>query len=403
MSDQIIAKTTGAPGTAGSGGATASVPAAPPKAAPPKFAVTLPKQRWPLLLIALIAAGGLGYLGWRFLRPEKLPPGFASSNGRIEATEIDVATKLAGRIIDELVDEGDFVTAGQEVAHMDIESLTAQLRENEAKHLEAKSGVVTATKMVEQRKNEKEAAEAVVRQRAAELELAKKKLVRAEELVKRGGMSKEDLDIRLADLASAEAAISKARADVAASDSAIATAESLVVQSHANVAATKATIARIQADINDSTLKAPRDGRVQYRVSQPGEVLSAGGKVLNMVDLADVYMTFFLPEAQAGRVQQGAEVRLVLDAAPELVIPAKVTFVANVAQFTPKTVETAEERQKLTFRIKAHIPKDLLKKFIRDVKTGLPGVAYVQLDPQAEWPAHLQVRLPEEPTTTPKR
>jgi HlyD family secretion protein len=134
---------------------------------------------------------------------------------------------------------------------------------------------------------------------------------------------------------------------------------------------------------------------VQFRVAQPGEVLPSGGKVLNMVDLADVYMTFFLPTEWAGRVQLGAETRIVLDAAPDFVIPAKVTFVADVAQFTPKTVETAEERQKLTFRIKAHIPPDLLKNYVRDVKTGLPGVAYVQLDPQAEWPAHLAVKLPE--------
>jgi len=134
---------------------------------------------------------------------------------------------------------------------------------------------------------------------------------------------------------------------------------------------------------------------VQYRVSQPGEVLSAGGKVMNMIDLADVYMTFFLPTDWAGRVKQGAEAHIVLDAAPQFVIPAKVTFVADVAQFTPKTVETAEERQKLTFRVKAHIPQELLKKYVRDVKTGLPGMAYVRLDPQAAWPEKLQVNLPK--------
>ncbi len=120
----------------------------------------------------------------------------------------------------------------------------------------------------------------------------------------------------------------------------------------------QATIDRVQADINDSTLKVSRAGRIQYRVAQPGEVLPAGGKVLNMIDLNDVYMTFFLPTGWAGRVKQGAEARIVLDAAPQFVIPAKVTFVADVAQFTPKTVETVEERQKLTFRIKAHIPQD---------------------------------------------
>ena len=185
-----------------------------------------------------------------------------------------------------------------------------------------------------------------------------------------------------------------ASADVAAADSAVATARLMITVAADSVAVANARIDRIKADINDSTLKAPRDGRVQYRVAQPGEVLGAGGKVLNMVDLTDVYMTFFLPTEEAGQVQQGAEVHLVLDALPELVIPARATFVANVAQFTPKTVETAVERQKLTFRIKAHVDKDLLKKYIRDIKTGLPGTAYVRIDPRAEWPAHLKVRLP---------
>jgi HlyD family secretion protein len=211
-------------------------------------------------------------------------------------------------------------------------------------------------------------------------------------------MSREDYDARRASLYSTKAAISSAKANVAAADAAIATAKSQIISSEANVGSAQATIDRIQANINDSTLKAPRTGRVQYRVSQAGEVLAGGGKVLNMIDLNDVYMTFFLPTDWAGRVQLGAETRIVLDAAPEFVIPAKVTFVADVAQFTPKTVETAEERQKLMFRIKAHIPEELLAKHVRDVKTGLPGLAYVQLDPNAPWPAELEVRLPDDTT-----
>jgi HlyD family secretion protein len=124
-------------------------------------------------------------------------------------------------------------------------------------------------------------------------------------------------------------------------------------------------------------------------VAQPGEVLSAGGRVLNLVDLSDVYMTFFLPTAQAGRIAIGSDVRLVLDAAPQYVIPAKVSFIADVAQFTPKTVETEEERQKLMFRVKARISPELLKKHVQQVKTGLPGMAYVRTDLSAEWPARL--------------
>ncbi|MCY1182494.1 hypothetical protein D9M73_230560 [compost metagenome] len=124
-------------------------------------------------------------------------------------------------------------------------------------------------------------------------------------------------------------------------------------------------------------------------------MLGAGGKVLNLVDLADVYMTFFLPERQAGLVALGSEVRVVLDAAPQFVIPARVSYVASVAQFTPKTVETASEREKLMFRVKARIDPELLRKHITYVKTGVPGMAYLRLDPQAEWPADLQIRVPE--------
>ena len=354
-----------------------------------------------LVVVAAIGAGIGGYMYWRSLEARKLPPGFASSNGRIEATEVDVATKLAGRIYDVLVDEGDLVTAGQVLAKMDTESLQAQRREAVSKLAMAKSEVDTAQSMLAQRLSEKEAAQSVVVQRETEYDLATKNLARADELVKSGGMSKEDLDTRRAQLYSAKAAVSTAKANVASAEAAISTAKSQIITAEANVASAQATIERIQSDIDDSALKAPRDGRVQYRIAQPGEVLNGGGKVLNMVDLADVYMTFFLPTEWAGRVQQGAEARLILDAAPQFVIPAKVTFVADVAQFTPKTVETAEERQKLTFRIKAHIDPELLKKYIRDVKTGLPGMAYVQLDPQAEWPANLQIKLPEPQSETP--
>lgn len=193
----------------------------------------------------------------------------------------------------------------------------------------------------------------------------------------------------------AQATLAAAKAQAKAAEAAIAASKSLVTGARAAVEAAAATIARIEADIKDSQLKAPRDGRVQYRVAQPGEVLGAGGKVLNMVDLSDVYMTFFLPETVAGKVALGSEVRLVLDAAPGYVIPAQVSFVASVAQFTPKTVETAVERQKLMFRVKARIDPELLKKHLKQVKTGLPGMAWIKLDPQAEWPESLKIKVAE--------
>jgi HlyD family secretion protein len=394
MTEQHSVATAGAPGTLDKTGPARPVPAAPRQAPPKSFLAILTRRKW-LVVAAVAVVGGLAFLGWKLLQPAKLPPGFASSNGRIEATEIDIATKLPMRIKQELKDEGDYVEAGEIVAYMDTTTLEAQRREYEAKKKEAEDAVEADRSTVAQRESEKKAAQATVRQREAEFSLTRKNLDRAEQLVRTGGMAKEEVDTRQAALASAEAALRRAEADVMSADAAIKTAQATLVKDQSSVAANQATIERIQSDIDDSALKAPRSGRVQYRVAQPGEMLQSGGKVMNMVDLNDVYMTFFLPTDWAGRVKVGAEARIVLDAAPQYVIPAKVTYVADVAQFTPKTVETAEERQKLTFRLKAHIDKELLKKYVRDVKTGLPGVAYVQLDPQAQWPAHLQVRLPE--------
>ena len=347
-------------------------------------------NRWLLRAAAALTAVVVLYGLWLVLQPKGLPAGLASGNGRIEAVEIDIATKTAGRVEEILVNEGDFVTAGQVLARMDTDVLQAQLKQAEAQKQQAVIGVESARHQVLQRQAERQSALSLVAQREAEKDVAQKQFSRSEELEARGTTSRQVLDTDRARYESANAAVSAAKAQVAAADAAIATAEAQVVDAQAAVDAATATIERIQADIRDSTLRSPRDGRVQFRVAQPGEVLGAGGRVLNMVDLSDVYMTFFLPTEAAGRVRIGTDVRIVLDALPQYVIPAKATFVADVAQFTPKTVETASERQKLMFRVKARIPPELLKKYIRDVKTGLPGVAYVRIDPDAKWPDNLQ-------------
>ncbi len=335
-------------------------------------------------LLAIVAVAAAGYYGWRLLSDTGPGAGFVSGNGRIEATEVDVATKLAGRVQDVLVAEGDFVSAGQPLARMQIDTLQAQREEARAQHQQAINNAASASAQIAQRESDKLAAEAVVAQRESELDAARRRLARSETLSREGASSIQELDDDRARMRSAQAAVNAARAQVKAAQ----------VGAQSAVNAALATIARIEADIADSELRAPRDGRVQYRVAQAGEVLGAGGKVLNMVDLADVYMTFFLPEQAAGRVALGQDVRIVLDAAPQYVIPAKVSFVASTAQFTPKTVETATERQKLMFRVKAQIAPELLRQHLQQVKTGLPGVAWLKLDADAQWPANLEVKVP---------
>ena len=349
-------------------------------------------KNWIVAIVVIAVVAG-AYYGLRIYDASGLPAGIAGGNGRIEATEIDISTKTAGRIKEILVEEGSFVTAGQVLATMDTQQLEAQKKQAEASLQRAVISVDTARSLLSQREAEREAAAAVIGQHEAEQDAAERKLARTEQLIRTNTTSLQTLDDDRASAQRARAAVAAAKASLSASDAAIGAAKAQITDAEASVVAAQAAIESIVADINDSTLRSPREGREQNRVAQPGEVLSSGGRVLNIVDLSDVYMTFFLPTEQAGRIQMGSEVRLVLDAAPQYVIPATASFVADVAQFTPKTVETEEERQKLMFRIRAKISPELLREHIQYVKTGLPGMAYVRIAQDAEWPAHLTEAL----------
>ena len=310
---------------------------------------------------------GAGFLYWGMTLDDGPPPGFAIANGRIEAERVDVATKFSGRLTEIMVSEGDRVEADEVLARLDDTQLRAQLREAQAQ-------VGAARQTLAERR-------AMLAEKKSTLTYAEKELYRAEKLGERGFAPEETIDLRLSKKESAEAAVDSAKAGIAAAE--------------ARIEAAQATVDRLRADLEEYILRAPRAGRVQYRLADTGEVLAAGARVLTLLDLTDVVMTIYLPTGAAGRLSYGAEARLVLDAAPQYVIPASVSFVAGEAQFTPKFVETEEERENLMFRVKLRIPPEILADYQNVVKTGVPGLAHVRVDPGAEWPASLAVRLPD--------
>ena len=252
-------------------------------------------------MISLIAIAAVIAIGaWYLLTPTGPGAGFISGNGRIEAIEIDIATKLAGRVLNIMVDEGDFVSAGQPLAQMQIDVLEAQLNEARALSRQAVHSVASAMAQTAARKSDKAAAEALVAQRESELDAAQRRLVRSKSLSMKGILTPQEFEDDEASVLGKKAALNAAQAQVTAAQAAIEAADAQVEGARSAETATEATVARIQADIKDSLLISPRAGRVQYRVVQPGEVLPAGGKVLNLVDLSDVYMTFF-PARNGGR------------------------------------------------------------------------------------------------------
>lgn len=385
-----------------------------------------------------------------YVRGPQLPAGFASGNGRIESTEYSIASKRAARIAAVEVREGDMVDSGQIIARMDTRDLQAELREAQAQAIQAREdrrralaavtqreselrGSVAAIAQrqsdlrrvdaaVAQRQSDLRRVDAAIAERESDLDLAHKELVRTQMLFAKDLIARQKLDADQSrqDMAkaaldqqravretagaalveagaqrqTAEAALAQQEAQKQAVEATLAAARIDVDYREAAIAAAAARVQRIATEIDDSVLRSPIRGRVLYRVAEPGEVLPAGGKVATVLELSDVYMTIFLPTEQAGRLIVGSEGRIVLDAVPELVLPAAVSFVAPRSQFTPKEVETRTEREKLMFRVKVRIDPQLLARHEDKVKTGVPGVAYVRLDPRAEWPARLRVKLP---------
>ncbi|MGO9172085.1 MAG: HlyD family secretion protein [Rhodomicrobium sp.] len=342
-------------------------------------ALTVPGERLPaavpakqprglgkVLLIAGFIVGGIvagGY--WWSHRVPPLPPGIAFGNGRLEADEIDIQTKFAGRILQLLVDEGDLVKGSQVLAIMDTRDLQASLKKSEAQVRQAQKAVEEANSNVDQLQTQ--------------LKLAQQEADRTAELLKRGFATYELNDQRVQQLNAAKAALLAG--------------EARSTQAEHALEAARHDVELLKVNIADNTLVAPREGRIQYRLANTGEVLPAGGKVFTMLDVNYVYMDIYLPTAQVGKAKIGSDARIVLDAYPNRPIPAHVSMIATQNQFDPKFVEVKEERDKLLFRVRVRIDPELLKEHVESVRSGLPGVAYVRFDPKTVWPERLEKNL----------
>lgn len=308
------------------------------------------------ILIVIVALGAK--FAYDYMNKPSALEGFAFGNGRIETTQVDISTKLPGRLESVLVKEGDMVKKGDVLAQLDSNELNAKL-------LQAKA-------QVEQTKQQKNYALALVRESQSTLNYSKKNLARAKALY-------IDDNIPLANLQESQTAVERAKAALEA-------AKVQVISADASIKAAQAQVKTIQVNIDDSTLYSPINGRVLYRLVEEGEVVGSGGKILSVLELTDTFITIFLPTSQAGLVDIGSKARIVLDALPNIAIPATVSFISPQAQFTPKEIETQNEREKLMFRVKVKINPLLLSQHLKKIKTGLPGIAYIRLDETKPWP-----------------
>jgi len=328
------------------------------------IAISKKSLKWIIPAVVVAAIAFFGYQYWK-ARQFAVPEGIAYGNGRIEAKLVDAVAKDALRVKEIFVDEGDLVQPGQVLVRLDTNTFDAQLEEAKYKVATAEERVASANY-------------AVVRQKSL-VENAKIEFDRTRKLVEANALSQRELDARTTNLETSQAAYDEEIAKLRTS------------QQEVEVA--KANVATIQTHIDDATLKSPVLGRVLYRLAEPGEMLAAGGKALTLVNLEDVYMEIYLPSEQAASLKTGAEARLTVDFAPGRSAVGFVSFVSPEAQFTPKQVETRSERDKLMFRVKIKVPKELVSAYVDRIKTGIRGVGYVKIKDSAVWPGWLERRF----------
>ncbi|WP_437222993.1 HlyD family secretion protein [Planctomicrobium sp. SH661] len=321
---------------------------------------SMAKKDFAVLVVAIVISVA-GYQVWQS-RQSTLPPGIASGNGRIEAKLVDIAAREPLRVKKILVKEGSIVSRGQVLVEMDTSTLEAELAEAKATVASDQERVAASTSTVVRAKSE--------------MNLAKVEFDRYKKLLESNAGTQQEYDRREANLEVQKAALAEDEAKLRTAQQ--------------EVEVSQAQVHKIQTRIDDATLKSPVRGRVLYRLAEEGEVLGAGGKALTLVNLEDVYMEIFLPAGVASLLKIGSDARVTVDHAPGRAAAGSVTFVSPEAQFTPKQVETKNERDKLMFRVKIQVPEELVASYIERVKTGVRGVGYVKYDENAQWPPFLQ-------------
>jgi HlyD family secretion protein len=361
----------------------------------------LSKPLWIAIACAVLAGGGYAVYA-RMTRAAALPEGLIQANGRIEGDRITVASKLPGRIAELKVREGDAVTAGQVLVLLDSAQVDAKLNQAraavqalEAQIRAAQTGLGALGKLVPLENASADTgvaqSEAMLQKARAASEQAERDAKRLEELAARGSVAQQRAELaRLAAVA--------ANADVAAGTQALARARQMAQEARlggdkvraktdevaaltAQLGQARAGVAEAEAVRADLTVKAPSAGIVVTRVRNTGEVIGAGSPIVELLDPDRLYLKVYVPEQSLGKLRLDLPAQVYIDGLPEQAFPAKVKFIASRAEFTPKEVQTVDERVKLTYAVQLYLDANPQHR----LSAGMPADAVIRWKEDTPW------------------
>ncbi|SMP61600.1 HlyD family secretion protein [Neorhodopirellula lusitana] len=353
------------------------------------------------LVLAGIAAGS--YFAWdRWGRVEPLPAGLIQANGRIEGDHVTIASKFAGKISELLVREGDSVEPGQVLARLESEQVRAKLHQAEQAVLAAQSQLEAAKSsldllkhevplMVETAQASLEHAQAVVAKAKAAEQQAARDAERFTKLASHGtvdGRKSEEVDLGWTvaknDVRVAETAVTQAEKQLAQAnlgEQRIRAKTAQVAAISAQVAGAEAVRDEAQSVLDDLTIRAPSAGVITTRVVDAGEIVAAGSPLFDVVNLDRLYLKVYVPEVEIGRLRLDLPARIHTDAFPDKPFPAQVRYISSRAEFTPKEVQTPDERVKLVYAIKLYLDENI----DHQLSPGLPADAVIRWKEDAAW------------------
>ena len=357
-----------------------------------------------LAVAAAVLAVGAYVAYARMTRSTALPEGLIQANGRIEGDLISVASKLPGRIAELKVREGDAVIAGQVLVLLDsaqvdarVNQASAVVQAMEAQVRAAQTGLSALGKQVPLVNASADTAvaqaDAMLRKARAASEQSERDAGRLEALATRGSVPKQRAELgRLAAVA--------ADADVAAATQALARSRQLALEARlggdklraksdelaaltAQLAQARAGVAEAEAVRADLTVKAPAAGIVVTRVRNTGEIIGAGSPILELLDLDRLYLKVYVPEVALGKVKLGLPAQIFVDGVPGQAFPAKVKYISSRAEFTPKEVQTVDERVKLTYAVQLYLDANPEHR----LSAGMPADAVIRWKEEVPWQA----------------
>jgi HlyD family secretion protein len=386
-----------------------------------------------IILIVLVLAVAGAYLLF-FKRAGSNSENRIMVSGNIELTEVSIAFKTAGRLVERTVDEGDAVKKGQLIARLDRDQLLAQ-RDRENAALQSATALLAQAETslawqkenlsadLEQRKadlnsyqarllelkngarpQEKQEVKAAVDSAQAEYERARKDWERGQTLYKNDDISTAQYDQYRSRWESAEAALKQvkerqalvmagprdeqieaASAQVQRASAALKMGQSNILEikrreqelpvRQAEIARAKANLALIDAQLADTIAISPIDGLVLVKAADVGEVLAAGTTIVTIGDIDHPWLRAYINETDKGKVKIGDKVKVKTDSYPDKTYIGRISFIASDAEFTPKQIQTHEERVKLVYRIKIDLDNPR-----QELKSNMPADAEISLE-----------------------